>query len=68
MPKGMVPLADADGKRQVVWIDEWKEKLAKKWVGTGTESLNFDDGSLPTWCIQVLPSAQQDRWKKFFRT
>lgn len=67
VPKGMVPLVGSDGKRQVVWIDEWKEKLAEKWVGTGTESLKFDDGSLPAWCIHVLPSAQRDRWKKFFK-
>lgn len=67
MPKGIVPLVGANGKRQVVWSDERKEKLAEKWVGTGTESLNFDDGGLPAWCMQVLLSAQKDRWNKFFK-
>jgi tetratricopeptide (TPR) repeat protein len=65
--KGMVPLVGTDGKRQVVWIDEWKEKLAEKWVGAGTEQLNLDDGGLSAGCMQVLPEAQRDRWGKFFK-
>jgi hypothetical protein len=63
----MVPLVGTDGKRQVVWIDEWKEKLAEKWVGAGTEQLNLDDGGLSAGCMQVLPEAQRDRWGKFFK-
>ncbi|KAJ6134390.1 hypothetical protein N7523_000712 [Penicillium sp. IBT 18751x] len=67
VPKGMVPLIGTDGKRQVVWIDEWKEKLAEKWVGAGKEQLNLDVGGLSAWCLQVLPEVQRDRWGQFFK-
>lgn len=67
VPKGMVPLVGSDGKEHVVWIDEWKEKLAEKWLGAGAEPLDLYDGGLSTWCMQVLPEAQKDRWGKFFK-
>ncbi|KAF7588623.1 hypothetical protein BBP40_005461 [Aspergillus hancockii] len=67
VPKGMVPLVGSGGQRRVVWIEEWKDKLLEKWTYTETEMVDFRDGGLSGWCMQVLPEAQRDRWEKFFK-
>ncbi|KAL2820127.1 hypothetical protein BJX63DRAFT_428448 [Aspergillus granulosus] len=61
---GMVPLVSAAGERRVIWVEEWKDSLAKKW-----ETKNFEfEGGLSAWCMRVLPEPQRTRWAAFFRT
>lgn len=62
-PEGMMTLESSDGKKQTMWIEEWKDKLSAKW---GTQYFVFE-GGLSAWCIQVLPEPQRSRWATFFR-
>lgn len=66
VPQGMVPLIDANGQKRVVWVDEWKERLSKKWKCTKTDMTDSFDGGLSKWCMQALPEAQRVRWASFF--
>ncbi|KAJ5820008.1 hypothetical protein N7474_005599 [Penicillium riverlandense] len=66
VPKGMVPMVGSGGQRHVVWIEEWMDTLLEKWTYTDTETADSSDGGLPSWCMEVLPQAQRDRWEKFF--
>jgi hypothetical protein len=54
----MVPLVSAAGEKQVIWIEEWKERLAKKWE---IEDFGFED-ELSAWCMRVLPEPQRSRF------
>jgi tetratricopeptide (TPR) repeat protein len=63
LPEGMMALESSDGKRQTIWIEEWKNKLSEKW---GTEDFAFE-GGLSAWCMRVLPEPQRSRWTTFFR-
>ncbi|KFX91628.1 hypothetical protein O988_07654 [Pseudogymnoascus sp. VKM F-3808] len=62
VPKGMVPLVSATGERQEIWIEEWKDRLAKEWETDGFEF----EGGLSAWCSRVLPEPQKTRWATFF--
>ncbi|OQE07976.1 hypothetical protein PENVUL_c011G07255 [Penicillium vulpinum] len=64
VPEGMVPLISSDGKQQIIWIEDWKDRLAKKWE---TADFTFTDG-LSAWCMRVLPEPQRARWALFFQT
>ncbi|CBF89333.1 predicted protein [Aspergillus nidulans FGSC A4] len=59
---GMVPLVSAEGNRQVIWVEEWKDSLAEKWE---TESFEYE-GGLSAWCMRILPEPQRTRWAAFF--
>lgn len=64
VPKGMVPLISPDGEKQIIWIEEWKDRLAEKW-----ETADFAfAGGLSAWCMRVLPEPQRTRWATFFQT
>lgn len=63
VPKGMVPLVSATGERQEIWIEEWKDRLAKEWE---TDDFEFE-GGLSAWCSRVLPESQRSRWATFFK-
>ncbi|CAI7592439.1 unnamed protein product [Penicillium discolor] len=64
VPKGMVPLISSDGEKQIIWIEEWKDRLAEKW-----ETADFAfAGGLSSWCMRVLPEPQRTRWAAFFQT
>lgn len=68
VPTGMVPLVSSDGQKQVIWIEEWKDKLLEKWTETETETVDLPgDGGLSAWCMQVLPKAQKSRWAEYFK-
>ncbi|KAL4981698.1 hypothetical protein BDW68DRAFT_172017 [Aspergillus falconensis] len=61
---GMVPLFSAEGDSQVIWVEEWKDRLAEKW-----ETQDFEhEGGLSAWCMRVLPEPQRTRWAAFFQT
>ncbi|KAL3478572.1 hypothetical protein BJX99DRAFT_224327 [Aspergillus californicus] len=62
VPNGMVPLVSPDGTREVIWIEEWKDRLAEKW---NTADFAFE-GGLHAWCMRVLPEEQRARWGTFF--
>ncbi|KAL2704523.1 hypothetical protein AAEP93_005594 [Penicillium crustosum] len=63
VPKGMVPLVSSDGEKQIIWIEQWKERLAEKW-----ETADFAfAGGLSAWCMRVLPEPQRTRWATFFQ-
>ncbi|KAL2847123.1 hypothetical protein BJX68DRAFT_240245 [Aspergillus pseudodeflectus] len=62
--EGMVPLISAEGERQVIWVEEWKDRLADKWK---TNDFEFE-GGLSAWCMRVLPEPQRTRWAAFFQT
>ncbi|KAF7159523.1 hypothetical protein CNMCM5623_004861 [Aspergillus felis] len=62
-PEGMMMLESSYGKRQTIWIEEWKDKLSEKWE---TEDFALE-GGLSAWCMQVLPEPQRSRWATFFR-
>lgn len=64
VPQGMVPLVSTTGERQEIWIEEWKDRLAKEWE---TEGFEFD-GGLSAWCSRVLPEPQRTRWATLFGT
>ncbi|KAL4863511.1 hypothetical protein BDV12DRAFT_189645 [Aspergillus spectabilis] len=64
VPEGMVPLVSSSGERNVIWIEEWKERLAKKWE---TDDFVFK-GGLSAWCMRVLPEPQRSRWTSLFST
>ncbi|OBT67190.1 hypothetical protein VE03_02603 [Pseudogymnoascus sp. 23342-1-I1] len=62
VPNGMVPLVSTTGERQEIWIEEWKDRLAKEW-----ETADFEfEGGLSAWCSRVLPEPQRTRWATFF--
>ncbi|GIC90947.1 NACHT domain protein [Aspergillus udagawae] len=63
VPEGMMMLESSDGKRQTIWIEEWKDKLSEKWE---TEDFAFE-GGLSAWCMRVLPEPQRTRWATFFK-
>lgn len=64
VPKGMVPFISSDGEKQIIWIEEWKDRLAEKW-----ETADFAfAGGLSAWCMRVLPEPQRTRWATFFQT
>ncbi|KAJ5213230.1 hypothetical protein N7449_000399 [Penicillium cf. viridicatum] len=63
LPKGMVPLVSPDGEKQIIWIEEWKDRLAEKWE---TAEFAFA-GGLSAWCMRVLPEPQRTRWATFFQ-
>jgi hypothetical protein len=63
VPKGMVPLVSATRERQEIWIEEWKDRLAKEW---DTDDFEFE-GGLSAWCSRVLPESQRSRWATFFK-
>ena len=63
VPEGMMALETSTGKRQTVWIEEWKDKLSEKW---GAADFSFE-GGLSAWCMRVLPEPQRSRWATFFR-
>jgi tetratricopeptide (TPR) repeat protein len=67
VPQGMVPLVDANGQKRVVWVDEWKERLSKKWKCTKTDMTYSFDSGISKWCMQALPEAQRERWASFFK-
>lgn len=62
VPEGMVPVVSSDGHRKAIWIEDWKDGLAKKWE---TADFKFD-GGLSAWCMRVLPEPQRTRWVKMF--
>lgn len=62
-PEGMLPLVTSDGKRHVIWVEEWKDRLEEKWE---TAELAIE-GGLSAWCMRVLPEPQRARWATFFQ-
>jgi tetratricopeptide (TPR) repeat protein len=62
VPEGMVP-ASSYGDENAIWIEDWKDRLVKKW---NTEDLTFE-GGLSGWCMSVLPEPQATRWAKMFK-
>ncbi|KGO52106.1 Tetratricopeptide-like helical [Penicillium expansum] len=64
VPKGMVPLISSDGAKEIIRIEEWKDRLAEKWE---TADFTFE-GGLSAWCMRVLPEPQRTRWATFFQT
>ncbi|KAJ5896806.1 Tetratricopeptide-like helical [Penicillium subrubescens] len=64
VPDGMVPVVSSDGDRNAIWIEDWKDGLAKKWE---TADFTFD-GGLSAWCIRVLPEPQRTRWATMFKS
>ncbi|KAF3481028.1 Tetratricopeptide-like helical [Arthroderma uncinatum] len=61
--EGMVPLVSPDGEKRIVWVEEWKDRLAVKW-----ETADFVlEGGLSAWCMRVLPEPQRSRWATFFQ-
>jgi tetratricopeptide (TPR) repeat protein/nucleoside-triphosphatase THEP1 len=58
VPDGMIPLISAAGEKQIIWIEEWKERLAKKWE---IEDFGFE-GELSAWCMRVLPEPHRSRF------
>ncbi|KOS37676.1 hypothetical protein ACN38_g11524 [Penicillium nordicum] len=64
VPKGMVPLISPYGEVQIIWIEEWKDRLAEEW-----ETADFAlTGGLSAWCMRVLPEPQRTRWATLFQT
>jgi hypothetical protein len=63
VPEGMIPVVSSDGDRHDIWIEDWKDGLAKKWE---TADFTFD-GGLSAWCMRVLPEPQRTRWAKMFK-
>ncbi|KAL4956079.1 hypothetical protein BDW69DRAFT_159245 [Aspergillus filifer] len=61
---GMVPVVSAEGERQVIWVEEWKDRLAEKWK---TKVFEYE-GGFSAWCMRVLPEPQRTRWAAFFQT
>ncbi|KAL4971208.1 hypothetical protein BDW66DRAFT_165879 [Aspergillus desertorum] len=59
---GMVPLVSAEGNRRVIWVEEWKDRLAEKWEAEGFEF----EGGLSAWFMRILPEPQRTRWAAFF--
>lgn len=64
VPKGMVPLDSSGGEKRIIWVEEWKDRLAEKWE---TADFTFE-GGLSAWCMRVLPEPQRARWATFFQT
>jgi hypothetical protein len=64
VPEGMVPLIPAAGEKQVIWVEEWKDRLAEKWK---TTELTFPKGGFLAWCMHVLPEPQKTRWATLFQ-
>ncbi|KAL4886719.1 hypothetical protein BJY04DRAFT_213475 [Aspergillus karnatakaensis] len=63
--EGKVPLISAEGERQVIWVEEWKDRLAEKWK---TRELELEhEGGFWAWGIRVLPEPQRTRWAAFFQ-
>ncbi|KAF3392653.1 hypothetical protein F1880_008648 [Penicillium rolfsii] len=62
VPEGMVPVVSSDGSRNAIWIEDWKDELAKKWE---TTDFTFD-GGFSAWCMRVLPEPQRLRWAQMF--
>lgn len=64
VPRGMVPLISPYGEVQIIWIEEWKDRLAEEW-----ETADFAlTGGLSAWCMRVLPEPQRTRWATLFQT
>jgi hypothetical protein len=63
VPEGIIPVVSSDGNRRVIWIEDWKDGLVKKWEIT---DFSFD-GGLSAWCMRVLPEPQRTRWAKMFK-
>ncbi|KAJ5937944.1 Tetratricopeptide-like helical [Penicillium verhagenii] len=63
VPEGMIPVLSPNGDRRAIWIEDWKDGLAKKWE---TADFTFD-GGLSAWCMRVLPEPQRTRWAKMFK-
>ena len=63
VPEGMVPLVSSNGEKRIIWVEEWKDRLAEKWE---TEDFAFE-GSLSAWCMSVRPEPQRARWATFFQ-
>ncbi|KAL2794552.1 hypothetical protein BJX66DRAFT_303401 [Aspergillus keveii] len=61
---GMVPVVSAEGEKQVIWVEDWKDRLAEKWK---TKDFEFE-GGFSAWCMRVLPEPQRTRWAAFFQT
>jgi hypothetical protein len=64
VPEGMVPLVSATGEKQVIWVEDWKDRLAEKWKSSKIE---FPDGGFLAWCMYVLPEPQKTRWATVFK-
>jgi tetratricopeptide (TPR) repeat protein len=64
VPKGMVPLKLPGDEQRIIWVEEWKDRIAEKW---DTASFTFD-GGLFAWCMRVLPEPQRARWATMFQT
>jgi hypothetical protein len=64
VPEGMVPLVSATGEKQVIWVEEWKDRLAEKWKSA---EFAFPDGGFVAWCMHVLPEPQKTRWATVFK-
>ena len=64
VPKGMVPLDSSDGEKRIIWVEEWKERLAEKW---NTADFMFE-GGLSAWYMRILPEPQRALWATFFQT
>lgn len=64
VPEGMVPLISAAGEKQVIWVEEWKDRLAEKWK---SEEIAFPEGGFLAWCKHVLPEPQKTRWATVFK-
>ncbi|KAJ0419771.1 hypothetical protein BJY00DRAFT_285504 [Aspergillus carlsbadensis] len=62
--EGKVSVVSAEGEREVIWIEEWKDRLAEKWK---TDEFELK-GGLSAWCLRVLPEPQRTRWAAFFQT
>jgi hypothetical protein len=61
---GMVPVVSAEGEKKVIWVEEWKNRLAERWK---TNDFEFK-GGFSAWCMRVLPEPQRTRWAAFFQT
>ncbi|EED19636.1 hypothetical protein TSTA_029140 [Talaromyces stipitatus ATCC 10500] len=62
--EGMIRLTSIDSDEvKILWVEEWKDRLAEKW---GTKEFEFE-GGLSSWCMQVLPEVQRERWATFFK-
>ncbi|CAI7642866.1 unnamed protein product [Penicillium pancosmium] len=63
VPEGMVAFFTSGGESNAIWIEDWKDRLVKKWE---TADFTFD-GGLSAWCMSILPEPQKARWARMFK-
>lgn len=60
----MVPLVSAAGEKQVIRLEEWKNRLAEKWESA---EIALPKGGFMAWCMHVLPESEKTRWSRIFK-